>query len=167
MSKYLNENNDFKEFIKITADKTDLAAGIIEKDYWVTRILKELSASEFADEFIFKGGTSLSKVWFEDFGRFSEDIDLLLLQTDQTTKREQQSLRLKKLVDFIGSLKDISLVSEKSSSFDKNIIGGKFYYDYLCFFKENSPEFIKPEILLEPGYRGIPIKLKLIYIIMS
>lgn len=29
MSKYLSENNDFKEFIKLTADKTGLANLII------------------------------------------------------------------------------------------------------------------------------------------
>ena len=154
MPKYLNANNDFKEFIKLTSDKTGLATGIIEKDYWVTRILRELSASEFAEEFLFKGGTSLSKVWFKDFGRFSEDIDILLLQTELTAKRDAQSSRLEKLIYFIGSLDDISPVAEKSSSFDKNIIGGKFYYDYPSFFKENCPECIKPEILLEPGYRG-------------
>jgi hypothetical protein len=154
MSKYLSENNDFKELIRLTSEKVGLATGIIEKDYWVTRILRELSISDFSDEFLFKGGTSLSKVWFEDFGRFSEDIDILLLQTEQTIKRDHQSFRLQKLVNLIGSLKDISLVTEKSSSFEKNIIGGKFYYDYPSFFKEYCPECIKPEILIEPGYRG-------------
>ena len=122
MSKYLNENNDFKEFIKLTADKTGLSAGIIEKDYWVTRILRELSTSEYANEFLFKGGTSLSKVWFKDFGRFSEDIDILLLENNYTAKRKEQSLRLNGLVKFIGELNGVSLIREKSSSFDQNII---------------------------------------------
>jgi hypothetical protein len=154
MSKYLSENDDFKEFIRITAAKTGLESGIIEKDYWVTRILRELYTSEFADEFLFKGGTSLSKVWFEDFGRFSEDIDILLLQADRTFKRSEQSIRLEKLINFIDKLEGFSIIKEKSSSFEKSIIGGKFYYDYPSFFKENCPECIKPEILLEPGYRG-------------
>ncbi|MDD3014014.1 MAG: nucleotidyl transferase AbiEii/AbiGii toxin family protein [Candidatus Gastranaerophilales bacterium] len=154
MSKYLSENDDFKDFIRITSDKIGLATGIVEKDYWVTRILRALSTSEFANEFLFKGGTSLSKVWFEDFGRFSEDIDILLLQTEQTVKRNDQSNRLSGLINLIAALKDISLVEEKSSSFEKNIIGGKFYYDYPSSFKESCPDCIKPEILIEPGYRG-------------
>ena len=76
--KYLNEHEQFNLFLKQTAEKMGLSIGVIEKDYWVTRILRELASSEFANEFIFKGGTSLSKIWFKDFGRFSEDIDILL-----------------------------------------------------------------------------------------
>lgn len=154
MSKYLSENSDFKELIRLASDKIGLSTGIVEKDYWVTRILRALSISKFADEFLFKGGTALSKVWFKDFGRFSEDIDILLLQTEQITKRSEQSERLKELINFIDSLKDISLIKEQSSSFEKSIIGGKFYYDYPSSFKEYCPDCIKPEILLEPGYRG-------------
>ena len=49
---------------------------IIEKDFWVCWLLGVLfSDTEFARQMVFKGGTSLSKV-FGVIDRFSEDIDL-------------------------------------------------------------------------------------------
>jgi hypothetical protein len=51
---------------------------IIEKDFWVCWILKRLfSDPVLSDQMVFKGGTSLSKV-FGLIDRFSEDIDLIL-----------------------------------------------------------------------------------------
>lgn len=50
---------------------------ILEKDFWVCWILCILFESEFASSLVFKGGTSLSKV-FAVIHRFSEDIDLSL-----------------------------------------------------------------------------------------
>lgn len=51
---------------------------IIEKDFWVCWILKRLfSDPALAGHMVFKGGTSLSKV-FGLIDRFSEDIDLIL-----------------------------------------------------------------------------------------
>ncbi len=48
---------------------------IMEKDFWVCWMLGVLFQSSFADSLVFKGGTSLSKV-FGAINRFSEDIDL-------------------------------------------------------------------------------------------
>ena len=51
---------------------------VIEKDFWVCWVLKQLfSDSEIGTRLVFKGGTSLSKV-FGLIERFSEDIDLVL-----------------------------------------------------------------------------------------
>lgn len=51
---------------------------IVEKDFWVCWILKRLFAEpELRNRMVFKGGTSLSKV-FGLIDRFSEDIDLIL-----------------------------------------------------------------------------------------
>lgn len=50
---------------------------IIEKDFWVCWTLEQLFASELSDNLIFKGGTSLSKV-YKVTERFSEDIDLTI-----------------------------------------------------------------------------------------
>lgn len=48
---------------------------IMEKDFWVSWMLAVLFQSSLADSLVFKGGTSLSKV-FGAINRFSEDIDL-------------------------------------------------------------------------------------------
>src|SRR5260370_31057181 len=51
---------------------------IVEKDFWVCWILKLLFAEPaLENQMVFKGGTSLSKV-FGLIDRFSEDIDLVL-----------------------------------------------------------------------------------------
>jgi hypothetical protein len=48
---------------------------IIEKDWWVTAVLRALFALPYAGNLSFKGGTSLSKCWGL-IDRFSEDIDI-------------------------------------------------------------------------------------------
>ena len=47
----------------------------LEKDWWVTVVLRAVYQTPFADHLLFKGGTSLSKSW-RLIERFSEDIDL-------------------------------------------------------------------------------------------
>src|SRR5467141_3458094 len=59
-----------------TAERKALAEAIIEKDFWVCWVLKQLfSIDAFNGRLLFKGGTSLSKI-FHAINRFSEDIDL-------------------------------------------------------------------------------------------
>lgn len=66
------------EIIQETARRIDLTPSAVEKDFWVVWTLDKLFRSELlADKIIFKGGTSLSKV-FGLIRRFSEDIDLIL-----------------------------------------------------------------------------------------
>jgi Nucleotidyl transferase AbiEii toxin, Type IV TA system len=49
----------------------------VEKDWWVTLVLKALFSLPMCQHFTFKGGTSLSKAW-KLIERFSEDIDIAL-----------------------------------------------------------------------------------------
>lgn len=51
------------------------SAALLEKDVWVVWILQALFAAPFADDLVFKGGTSLSKA-HDVIQRFSEDVDL-------------------------------------------------------------------------------------------
>lgn len=71
---YLREDKElFREVIAEVNAQTGVAQSIIEKDYYVTMILKLLS--ERLPKVVFKGGTSLSKC-FHLIDRFSEDIDV-------------------------------------------------------------------------------------------
>ena len=85
--------------------QTGIFPQIIEKDLWVTTVLQLIFSLPFADKLVFKGGTSLSKVW-NIIQRFSEDIDMSVdrelfdLQGDLTVKqikklRKQSSLFVK------------------------------------------------------------------------
>lgn len=59
-----------------TASRRGLSEAVIEKDFWVCWTLRQIFSIEtFKERLLFKGGTSLSKV-FGAINRFSEDIDL-------------------------------------------------------------------------------------------
>lgn len=60
-----------------TANRTGLPVQAVEKDLWVTVVLQQVFSLPVAKHLVFKGGTSLSKVW-KVIQRFSEDIDLAI-----------------------------------------------------------------------------------------
>jgi hypothetical protein len=64
-------------YIEQAALRRNVSPLILEKDFWVCWLLAILFESPFAEHLVFKGGTSLSKV-FRAIDRFSEDIDLSL-----------------------------------------------------------------------------------------
>lgn len=71
-------NNELETIITNTAEQLKMSNAIVEKDLWVCMILKYLfSKFKLRDAIVFKGGTSLSKV-YKVIERFSEDIDLAL-----------------------------------------------------------------------------------------
>ncbi|GHV68851.1 nucleotidyltransferase [Bacteroidia bacterium] len=67
-SKQLVVINQLQEILK-------LSPAAIEKDLWVTAVLKALFSPPYAKNLSFKGGTSLSKCW-KLIERFSEDVDI-------------------------------------------------------------------------------------------
>jgi len=69
---------DRRDLFSEAAAKLGMRPTIIEKDFWVCLVLRTLfTDSTFKDSLVFKGGTSLSKV-YGVIERFSEDIDLVL-----------------------------------------------------------------------------------------
>lgn len=63
-------------FVASSGRRGGISAPIMEKDFWVCWALKRIFVSiQFPLHLIFKGGTSLSKV-FRVIERFSEDVDL-------------------------------------------------------------------------------------------
>lgn len=67
-------------FFEVMAVHTAEAKGIsisnIKRDYYIVKMLFNLATSPFANDCIFKGGTSLSKGYPGSIDRFSEDVDL-------------------------------------------------------------------------------------------
>lgn len=59
------------------ANRTGLPVQAVEKDLWVTVVLQMVFTLPISNHLVFKGGTSLSKVW-KVISRFSEDIDLAI-----------------------------------------------------------------------------------------
>ncbi len=69
---------DRRDLFSESASRLDMNPVIVEKDFWVCWILKQIFAEPtLHGHLVFKGGTSLSKV-YGLIDRFSEDIDLIL-----------------------------------------------------------------------------------------
>ena len=90
-----------------------LPAISIEKDFWVCWVLRELfSLPGTAEQFTFKGGTSLSKGWGL-IQRFSEDVDLVMDRSglgfggeaapEAADSRKERERRLERLADAAQS----------------------------------------------------------------
>jgi len=112
-------NKERDDLFKETAAKRNMAnSAIIEKDFWVCWTLDKLFAIEQLRPYlIFKGGTSLSKV-YNVINRFSEDIDLSIsrecfgfsekeyLSEDMGTKELQRRKKAlgKKCSDYVSQM---------------------------------------------------------------
>ncbi len=87
-------NEERKELFAETARQMGVHPSIIEKDFWVVWLLDKIfSDGALKKILMFKGGTSLSKV-YNLIGRFSEDIDLILdwrEVTDEDPQRDRSS----------------------------------------------------------------------------
>ena len=70
------------QILDIASGSTGLPRIAVEKDWWVTMVLKALSMTQYSNLMSFKGGTSLSKGW-QLIHRFSEDIDIALKREDR------------------------------------------------------------------------------------
>ena len=68
---------EFGPTLDAAAERLRISPTAVQKDYWVSEMLRGLGR-DFEGDFIFKGGTSLSK-GFRVVERFSEDIDVLVL----------------------------------------------------------------------------------------
>jgi hypothetical protein len=119
----------------------------VEKDYWVSEVLRAL-AHEFDGDFIFKGGTSLSK-GYRIVERFSEDIDVLVLPgnrgrgaTDKLMKQMGEAA-----ADGIGGT---SLTVGGSET------GRHRNYEVSYPAMRAATALIRTSVLLEMGIRGGP-----------
>ena len=88
------------------AERLQIKPVMVEKDFWVSWTLAVLFAHpEFGRQLVFKGGTSLSKV-FDVIKRFSEDIDLSVSpaflgiseeSVEEADSRNKRTQRMKEL----------------------------------------------------------------------
>lgn len=92
MNLHLNKEL-FREFIDNLNTKTGIDSDIIEKDYYVCTILKELSKNQDELQAYFKGGTAVYKI-LNTMNRFSEDIDLTVkVIPEQSNTKNKKRLK--------------------------------------------------------------------------
>ena len=76
--KWLNLTDaERRDTIAVVAEERGLTVNAVEKDWWVSVVLRAIFSTEYRPHLLFKGGTSLSKGW-DLIKRLSEDIDLAL-----------------------------------------------------------------------------------------
>ena len=124
MNLHLNKDL-FREFIDNLNTKTGIDTDIIEKDYYVCTILKELSKKQQELHAYFKGGTAVYKI-LETMNRFSEDIDLTVKNLpEQSNTKNRNILKQSALGFFIEGLE----LSKNECIDNKGSVTGIYRYN--------------------------------------
>ncbi len=119
----LHENQKlFIQLLNFSANTLKIRPEFIEKDYWITHALQRMAQNENADKVVFKGGTSLSKA-YRLTNRFSEDIDIAIVDADSFSKNQLKMLIKRLAKDMASDLQEIIIpnVTSKGSRFYKAI----------------------------------------------
>jgi len=119
----LHENQKlFIQLLNFSANTLKIRPEFIEKDYWITHVLQRMAQNENADKVVFKGGTSLSKA-YRLTNRFSEDIDIAIVDADSFSKNQLKMLIKRLAKDMASDLQEIIIpnVTSKGSRFYKAI----------------------------------------------
>lgn len=102
--------DDLGVLIQVTARARGVATLFVEKDFWVTEVLRAATTAIEVEALdgtmhpvhtIFKGGTSLSRI-FGLIERFSEDVDLLIGFPDAEVSVGAKDRVLKAIRDRVG-----------------------------------------------------------------
>jgi predicted nucleotidyltransferase component of viral defense system len=149
MTRFASDLDDFPDLLARTAEFKGLPDTIVEKDYYVVRALRALQ-EQIPNQFIFKGGTSLSKGW-NLIDRFSEDIDLLFRRDDGASgkiSKGEVDRRLEKAEQIVGSTPGLKFVRQTRSR------GVSRCSDFEYSKKATSPVSLSTMVRLEMGTRG-------------
>lgn len=103
--------SEFAELVTAASQELHIPPGIIDKDYYVTLTLRELSNR--IPGMVFKGGTSLTKC-YQILDRFSEDIDISYSASDGVPSESRKRQLKKAVVSAMDSLQ-FSIVNLKET----------------------------------------------------
>ena len=163
------------------ANTSGLLPHLLEKDIWVVWSLRHLFAGPYADHFVFKGGTSLSKA-YGVIRRFSEDVDLTydiraiasdlvgdadapLPASKSQEKKWSKEIRAR-LSDWVG----VEIVPRLKHDLEQQGLpataraeGDKVFIDYAPL--ATGTGYVAPAVMLEFGARstGEPSEPRAIY----
>ena len=140
-----NDKKSFSQAVELVVSKQNLRPEIVEKDYYVTMILRLLF--ERLPFIVFKGGTSLSKC-HKAINRFSEDIDI----TIDTAISQGQKKKVKEAIEEVSSLLGLSIpnLDETRSRRDYN------RYEIAYSSIQQAKDFaVQPMVFLETSYTAV------------
>jgi nucleotidyltransferase AbiEii toxin of type IV toxin-antitoxin system len=147
----LAEHSDFKTLIARTSADQSLPEPWVEKDYYLTEVLR-IVARVYPTQGFLKGGTSLTKGWAL-LSRMSEDIDWVLIRSafTPTLGGKDVNARLARLATEVAEHPDISWAKSRTG-----VVDGKArhdYYDYNTTMTSRTLGLAET-ILLEAGTRA-------------
>lgn len=113
----------FHDVVMLTSQKLGISDSIVEKDYYVTEILRKMSGCRY--HAVFKGGTSLSKA-FHIINRFSEDIDISF--KEHLGEAKHKNLKYK-VIKPIGEELNLEIRNFNFTESDKDLNHYDFCYE--------------------------------------
>lgn len=141
---YLHKNREtFRDIIEQAADSSGRTPAVVEKDYYVTLILKLLS--EQLNQCVFKGGTSLSK-GFHVIDRFSEDIDITFNEhIGESRRKKLKNVVLKGISEELG----MPVANWEETQSDRDYNAYLFSYESVSGLQDDRlPQYVKLETAL-------------------
>ena len=134
-----NDKELFMQAVLEVSENTGISVGIVEKDYYVTMLLKAIVENN--PDVIFKGGTSLSKC-YKIIERFSEDIDLNIKSEGKPSQGEKRNLKesITKAISTVGL--EFSNPAETRSRREFN----RYLINYPRSFVAG---YLKPQVIVE------------------
>lgn len=126
----------FNDLAAVTAEYIGIPMLAVKRDYYIVMMLQMLAESVYADNCVFKGGTSLSKGYPGSILRFSEDIDLTFIPGDNMSKKQYD-----KALKNIEKIMTVDAFMEKIPE-ERNDRNKSSY----VWFEEGGKERIKLEI---------------------
>ncbi|MCD8149237.1 MAG: nucleotidyl transferase AbiEii/AbiGii toxin family protein [Clostridiales bacterium] len=143
---YLHENQEqFLNAINLTFMQTGIMTQAIEKDYYVTMILRQISKR--LPYIVFKGGTSLCKC-HGVLNRFSEDIDITVDTALSQGQKKKVKEHIVEIADALG-MEVLNLENTRSRrDYNQYEIG---YHSVLPLVNET----LQPVVLLETSYTAV------------
>jgi hypothetical protein len=117
-----NDKKLFTDVLLAAAEYFSILPIYIEKDYWITHSLSLMSQSDDAGKLVFKGGTSLSKA-YRLVNRFSEDIDIAVINSSSFTGNQLKTLIRKVAKNMTAGLQEVYVdgITSKGSNFYKTV----------------------------------------------
>lgn len=140
-----NDKETFSQAINLVTNKNGIRPEIVEKDYYVTMILKLLS--ERLPFIVFKGGTSLSKC-HKAINRFSEDIDI----TIDTTISQGQKKKVKEAIEEASSILGLTIQNIEKTRSRRDYNRYEIAYNPI---DELDDIAVLPAVILETSYTAI------------
>ena len=121
-----------EELILNVNSRTGIRNDILEKDYYVCLVLKELASKQNELQAYFKGGTAVYKI-LDHMNRFSEDIDLTV-KVNENESNNSNKTRLKK--SALGYDIDGLILVDDETIDKKGSITSFYKYDSLFSLNE-------------------------------